>query len=134
MSTEVHLRDKITKYLERSHQALKTSKLVLEHGDYIAAVNRAYYAILHAASAMLVTKGLERSKHSGVIAAFRQHFVKAGVIEPEFSDFYGQAFDERNSADDDIAKITFESASENLEHAERFVKRIEKILTEQGIL
>jgi uncharacterized protein (UPF0332 family) len=48
-------------------------------------VNRAYYAIFYAANAMLATKGLERSKHSGVIATFRQHFVKTGMVEPDSS-------------------------------------------------
>jgi len=68
-------------YLARAHQVLDTGQLALEHGDYISAVNRAYYAIFYAANALLATKGLERSKHSGVIAAFRQHFVKTGIVD-----------------------------------------------------
>jgi uncharacterized protein (UPF0332 family) len=134
MSVDTQVRKKVVKYLARARQALETGRLVLAHEDYIAAVNRAYYAIFYAANAMLATKGLERSKHSGVIAAFRQHFVKTGIIEPEYSDFYGQAMDERHFADHESGALSLESASENLEHAERFVLQIEKLLTEQGIL
>ena len=77
--------DRVRNYMAHARQAVETGRLVLEHGDYVAAVNRAYYAIFYAANALLATKGLQRSKHSGVIAAFRQHFVKTGLIEVEFS-------------------------------------------------
>jgi uncharacterized protein (UPF0332 family) len=134
MSMDAETQDKIAKYLARSRQAVETGKLVLAHEDYIAAVNRAYYAIFYAANALLATKGLERSKHPGVIAAFRQRFVKTGLIEPEFSDFYGQSMDERHNADYEMEMLSYETASENLDHAERFVRRIEKLLDDQEIL
>lgn len=87
MHIDRQTQEKIGKYMSHARQAIETGELVLAHEDYITAVNRAYYAIFYAANALLVTKGLERSKHSGVIAAFRQHFVKTGLIEPELSDF-----------------------------------------------
>mgnify|MGYP000481935701 CR=1 FL=1 len=64
------VRQQVHAYLERAHRALRTGYLALDDQDYIAAVNRAYYAIFYAANALLATKGLERSKHSGAIAAF----------------------------------------------------------------
>ncbi|HEX6387421.1 MAG TPA: HEPN domain-containing protein [Anaerolineae bacterium] len=120
--------------MARARQVLETGKLVMAHEDYITAVNRAYYAIFYAANALLTTKGLERSKHSGVIAAFRQHFVKTGVIEPEFSRFYGAAMDERHAADYELEPLNRDSASRHLENAERFVTRIEWVLREIGAL
>lgn len=89
MEMRAETQEKIDKYLARSRQAVETGQLVLAHEDFIAAVNRAYYAIFYAANALLATKGLERSKHSGVIAAFRQHFVKTGLVDAEFSRFSG---------------------------------------------
>lgn len=134
MSFEPLVREKIGKYIMRARQAVATGKLVLAHEDYITVVNRAYYAIFYAANALLASKGLERSKHSAVIAAFRQHFVKTGVIEPEFSDFYGQSMDERHNADYELEMLGYETALENLEHAERFLKRVEELLIAQGFL
>ena len=134
MSVEPEIQEKISKYIVRARQAVATGRLVLTHEDYIAVVNRAYYAIFYAANALLASKGLERSKHSGVIAAFRQHFVKTGLIEPEFSDFYGQSMDERHNADYELEMLSYETASENLDHAERFLRRVEDLLTEQGFL
>lgn len=73
-------------YIKNAHVMLEVAALNLSEDFYGSAVNRAYYAIFYAANALLVTQGLARSKHSGVIAAFRERFVKTGLIEAEYSD------------------------------------------------
>lgn len=128
------VQQKVEQYLAWAHQALRTARLVLEHEDYITAVNRAYYAIFYAANALLTTKGLERSRHSGVIAAFRQHFVKTGIVEAEYSDFYGVAMEDRHSGDYGLVALSNEVATRDLERAERFVIRIEQLLQGMGII
>jgi len=125
----------VLNYLARAHQVLDTGRLTLEHQDYITAVNRAYYAIFYAANALLATRHLERSKHSGVIAAFREHFVKTGLIGPEYSDWYGVAMDTRQRGDYSF-ELTLDDtrARELIEQAERFVHRVEQYLQEEGVL
>jgi len=56
-------------YIEHAEEALKVARLDLDNDFYTAAVNRAYYAIFYAANALLATRKLARSKHSGVLAA-----------------------------------------------------------------
>ena len=123
---------KIEQYLARAKQAANTGQIVMSHGDHIAAVNRAYYAIFYAASALLAIEGLERSRHSGVIAVFRQRFVKTGIIEPEFSRFYGEALEQRQAGDYGLASPDRETAGRALEQAERFVQRIQMALRDIG--
>ena len=134
MSLDSLTQRKVEQYLEHARQAVSTGRVVMVHEDYIAAVNRAYYAIFYAANALLATKGLERSKHSGVIAAFRQHFVKTGIIEPEFSRFYGEAMEQRRAGDYDLISLDQRTAARSLEHAERFVQRIEQVLREMKVI
>lgn len=128
MDMSAETQEKIAKYLAHSRQAVETGQLVLAHEDFIAAVNRAYYAIFYAANALLATKGLERSKHSGVIAAFRQHFVKTGLVDAEFSRFYGAAMDERHAGDYDLTQLDYESASQQVLNAAKFLDQIERVL------
>lgn len=64
-------RQRVKGYLARARRVLRTGRLALEDGDPVSAVNRAYYAMFYAANALLATKGMERSRHSGLIAAFR---------------------------------------------------------------
>lgn len=123
------VRQRIERYLARAQQMLRTGQKVLEDGDYITAVNRAYYAVFYAANALLATQGLERSKHSGVIAAFRQHFVKTGLIEAEYSDFYGVLLEDRQRGDyDELEILDYEIARRDLDRARRFVERIGEYL------
>lgn len=122
-------------YLDHAHQALASAASSLEHRFYDTAINRAYYAIFYAASALLLTRGVSRSKHSGVIASFRQHFIKPGLIEVEYSDLYGDALDSRVGSDYDV---TFESdlatAQGRLADAQRFVDRVTSYLLDvEGI-
>ncbi len=88
---------------------------------------------MNLSSALLATKGLERSKHSGVIAAFREHFVKTGLIEAEYSRLYGATMDDRHTGDYSLEELGYEKAKRDLEWAERLVKRIKQALQDLGI-
>ena len=122
-------------HLDHARQALESAASSIEHGFYGTAINRAYYAIFYAASGLLLAKDISRSKHSGVIAAFRRCFVKPGLIEPEYSDIYGDVMDARVDSD---YEMTFEAdqatARERLEDARRFVERVNRYLLESGWL
>jgi uncharacterized protein (UPF0332 family) len=110
---------------------LAVAELNLPDGFCESAINRAYYAIFYAAGAMLVTKELARRKHSGVIATFRQHFVKPGLVEIQYGDIYGRLMDDRHISDYDVgALIEPERARADLDDARRFVERIERYLRE----
>lgn len=85
----------IETYVEAAERSLEGAKHNLSGGIFGIATSRAYYVFFYAASALLLTRDLTRSKHSGVLSAFRQHFVKTGLIETEYSDAYGEAFDVR---------------------------------------
>ena len=100
-----------------------------------SAINRACYAIFYAANALLVTRGVSRGKHSGVIAAFREHFVRSGRIEAEYSRFYGRVLDDRHVSDYEIELgIDAEVAEADLSDARRFVGRAESLLRDEGWL
>ena len=60
----------ITLYMENAYESLSAARSNLDNDFYSAAINRAYYAIFYAANAMLATKKLNRSKHSGVSSTF----------------------------------------------------------------
>jgi len=115
-------RREVALYLDRAHQMLVVAARNLAQGFYASAVNRAYYAIFYAANAMLSTQGLARSKHSGVISAFRQRFVKPGLIEAEYSDIYGRVMDHRHVGDYELESyIEDQQAHADLHDAKRFV-------------
>jgi len=122
-------------HIEQAREMLEVATQNIANGFYASAINRAYYAIFHAANALLTTRGLSRSKHSGVIAVFREHFVKPGLIEVEYSDIYGRVMDNRYVSDYEIEiVIEVQAAEGDLSDSQRFDERIEQPLPMEGWL
>jgi len=71
------------------------------------AMNRLYYAAFYAVSALLMEQDLSFKKHSGVRAAFHQHFIKAGVLDRKWGRLYDQLFEDRQEGDY-VVFISFE--------------------------
>lgn len=59
--------------MEQAQEALRDAELLLNAGRYRATANRLYYACFYAAVAALLTRQLQYSKHSAVIAFFDNH-------------------------------------------------------------
>jgi uncharacterized protein (UPF0332 family) len=78
--------------------------------------------MLHAATGVLLEKGIERRSHQGVIAAFGQYLVKPGHISADFHQYFVEAFDLRQESDyEPVAAVTKEQAQEVLSRANEFV-------------
>jgi uncharacterized protein (UPF0332 family) len=102
---------------------------------YGTAVNRANYAFFYAASGLILTKGIVRKKHSGVLSDFRQHFVKTGLFQAAHRRNYGKAFDLRQEADYDLViQTNRQEALETLENARRFLADVRTYLQQNGLL
>ena len=125
---------RIKHLISLSGQALETAESNLASGDLRATVNRAYYAVFYLATAMLLTKGVERRRHSGILGAFREHFVKTGLIEIEYSSIYGEALIAREDADYAVEiPVDREMATTVLHEATRFVRRMQEYLAQEGV-
>ncbi len=131
---ETTLRE-VALYIEHAEDALKVARLDLDNDFYAAAVNRAYYAIFYAANALLATRKLARSKHSGVLAAFRQHFIKSGLLPVELSEIYGQVMEDRHEGDYEIlTALDKEDAVTDVKQAQHFVEEVRRWLQKGGWL
>jgi len=115
--------------MQKAKEILIESEDNLNQKHYGLSVNRSYYAMFTSARALLGMKELDSSKHSGVIALFNQHIIKAGIFPKELSKFLPKAKDMREDADyGDFIEITEEDAQTQLENAKKFVKEAERIL------
>lgn len=108
----------------------------LTRAHWRGAVNRSYYTIFHAASAVLLWLDIERSRHSGTQAAFGEFLVKRGNIEPKFGRIYTRARKAREEQDYDldVAPPTEQDAKQIVDDAERFVSRMKRFLREEGAI
>ncbi len=99
MDERESLKAQLQPMLQKASRSMMAAEKHIEEGDYDFASSRAYYAVFYALEAVLLTKSLAFSKHSAVIAAFNQHFIKTGVFPKEFSRFISRLFRERETGD-----------------------------------
>jgi len=121
--------------LEKAKEDIATAHDLIALKRLRGAVNRAYYAIYHLATAMLLTQDIERSKHSGVQSAFGHYLVKPGLIEPEYGRILTSARKARETSDyADRIELDEEMAQRIVADADRFVVRMEEYLANVGML
>ena len=87
------------KLMEKAARAIRAAERLAADGLLEFAAGRAYYAMFYVAEAILAAKGLRYAKHGGVHAAFGEHVVKAGEMDPRYHRWLLDAFDLRVTAD-----------------------------------
>ena len=116
--------------MERAQEAVSDANMLLEHGRYNLAANRAYYAIFYAMRAVLALDGIDRRHHSAVIAEFRRLYIKTGVFDTWMSDTIRDLFDLRTDSDyDDFFVASKAEVVEQADNAARFVQEISEYLS-----
>ncbi|MGC1376673.1 MAG: HEPN domain-containing protein [Anaerolineales bacterium] len=135
MTAEANALHEIQLYVAAAHEALAAAKYTLENDFYSTSASRMYYAVFYISTALLKTKGLSFSKHTAVLSAFRQHFIKTGEFPTEFSNLYKLLFDARQAGDYEML-TAFEpnELRERLQKSREFVAEIESWLRKHQFL
>ncbi len=117
--------------LKKAKEKLKTAEIDYKFGRYDDSISRAYYAVFHAISAVLLSKGLHYSSHSQTIGAFNKEFIKSGIFPKTFSRNIQKLFNERQTGDYDF-EISLESdtAKDDIIIAKQIIEACEEYLQE----
>ena len=95
-----NIRDLSIYRLSQAQESLREAQVLLREGMSLRSVmNRLYYAMFYAVLALLQTKQLGTSKHSGANALFDREFVKTGIFPKEMSKALHRAFELRQKGD-----------------------------------
>jgi uncharacterized protein (UPF0332 family) len=57
----------VRELLDKARRSLRAAERLLDGNDHDFAISRAYYAMFYAAQALLLGRGIRRSKHAGVL-------------------------------------------------------------------
>jgi uncharacterized protein (UPF0332 family) len=125
----VNFSDEIQANLERANSSLQASKLLLESALPDDSASRAYYAVFHAASALLLSKGLSFNSHSGVLRAISLNFVKTGQLDKNVGRDLNWLAELRQIGDyGELRRVSRTDAVRALEIASNFVGIVDSLL------
>ncbi|MBU0611597.1 MAG: HEPN domain-containing protein, partial [Armatimonadetes bacterium] len=99
-------------------------------GEFVrGAVSSAYYAMFHAAEALLAEKDLDATSHKGVLSEVSLRYVQTHLLPPEQGRQLNLAFDLRLRADYKVQDhMPAEVAREVIAWAEAFIAAAEELL------
>jgi len=123
------MKEEARKLLEKAERALHAAESLMQAGDVEFAAGRAYYAMFHAAQALLRETDRRYRKHASVHAAFGKYFAKSGVLDPKYHRWLLDAFDERLQGDYDFdASFDADAVARRIEQARAFLEAARRYL------
>lgn len=123
--TEDGRRESSLEELSLAREELGVADTLLSEGFARVALTRTYFAVFHAARAILYAAGLEPRSHSGVHHLFNLHFVKTDRFEPGASLMLARLQKYREEADYARAFVVdAETARAELAMARTFVETV----------
>jgi hypothetical protein len=122
-------------YLEKAEKKSMVAERLLKSGDYEDAVSRAYYAVFHAAQALLLTEGAKAETHKGVVTLFGLLFVKTGKFSRNLGKYLANLKDDMESGDYEVfSYVDKETAEAAIVEAKEFLKEARLYLKNLGVI
>jgi len=121
----------LAEVIRKARRDLEEARLLFQEGHFDGAVSRAYYAMFNAAQAALLSKGIARSKHRGVVAAFGFEFVRSGQVAKELQHALEAAYEKRLVADYSPQSVPKEEAEAVIRDAEAMLQVVEELMTKE---
>jgi uncharacterized protein (UPF0332 family) len=123
--------DEIQANLDRAYSSLQSAKVLRDASLLDDSASRAYYAVFHAASALLLSKELTFNSHAGVMRAINLEFVKTGELERGFGQELNWLAELRQVGDyGEICHVDRASVERAIEQAERFLEQVNQLLNQ----
>jgi hypothetical protein len=99
---------------------------------YAAVVNRVYYSMFYALSALAIAEGFQTGKHAQLIGWFNKTFIKTGKVDRRYSKIISQAFDKRMLGDyADLPEFSESEVEAMIAESDEFINMAEEILKRQ---
>jgi uncharacterized protein len=110
-------------------ESIADAKRSSDAKSWRGAMNRAYYAMFHAAYALAIAHDTVCSKHTQLIAFFQKEFSKPEKLDRCHGRSFQKAFEDRSEADyQDFITFDAEQVTTRIKEAEAFIQAIKDYL------
>jgi len=126
MTLKPEERDELVMHrVNRAHETEKEARLLFENQMFAAAINRIYYSMFHALSALAIRVGFETSKHGQLIGWFNKSYIRTGLADIKYSKIIIRAFEKRMDSDyNDFLDFTEDEVRHMLAECNEFILMI----------
>jgi len=116
--------------VEKSRSLHNEALFLFDSGLYNTSVNRIYYAMYHAVSALALKDSFTTSKHLQLIGWFNREYVKTGRTDINSGKYLTRAFEMRSKSDyDDFVNYSQDEVKELLANMESFLETIDRLIS-----
>lgn len=119
----------ITYRLQQAKQMSETAEMLLANNELATAVNRIYYGMFYALTALALKYQFETSKHHQLLGWFNREFINTSKVDVYYGRILRNAFQNRTKGDYD-AFIDFEVKEVNfmIKEMKEFIEMISQLL------
>lgn len=115
--------------IERAERILNEFTIYVENNLWNTLVNRMYYAVFHAATALLIQNKLHPGTHQGVYILLSQRFIKEGILSVEEGKLFSRLETMREKGDYNcFIDVDKEDVLPFIEPTKSFVAHIRRLL------
>ena len=118
--------------MARAYETLEEARILFDKNHFHGSVNRIYYAMFYAVSALALHNGFSTSSHSQLRGYFNREFVKTGKVPVSLGRSFGFAYDNRTKGDyQDLVQFDGGQIEELLQDAKTFIDFISNLKEKQ---
>ena len=114
---------------EKSRESLASAESELNAGRLTFAINRLYYCMFYAISALYAAKGEIYTKHSAIRAAFHRDYIKSELLDKRIGRLYDELFNARQQGDYvPMTEFEEEVIAEHISEVKGILPKISKLV------
>jgi len=123
-------RDFLIEYrLNQAFDTIELAGFLAASDKLVVAVNRIYYGMFYALTALALKSRFETSKHGQLIGWFNQEFIASKKVETKYGKILRNAYQNRTKGDyDAFVNFSKNEVESMLEEMSDFIAEIKKIL------
>jgi uncharacterized protein (UPF0332 family) len=123
-------RDTLIHYrIRQAKETIELAEFLKDSGKFSIAINRIYYGMYYAVTALALKHRFETSKHAQLIGWFNKKFIAQNAIDKKYGKILRNAFQNRTKGDyDAFIEFTLPEVETMLEEMKLFVREIERFI------
>lgn len=123
-------RNAIVRYrLNQAIETIELAKFLVKNDKLVIAVNRIYYGMFYALTALALKNSFETSKHGQLIGWFNKEYISTRKVDPKFGKILRNAFQNRTKGDyDAFVKFDGDEVDIMLSEMSCFIDEIERLI------